>query len=207
MAAAFMVSRVRLRIDILLILSLLLAGCFQESQSTTISIPEVWVSYNDSGWVTSQGILFLEGTPFSGWQYETGIREDTLFAGGFVEGLRQGRHIRKYADGQLMEIRHFRDGRQEGIGQQWHPNGQLAFEANFVQDHYEGQVRSWYENGQAHEQFQYRNGKEEGRQRRWDEQGNVLANYEVRQGRKYGLSGTKHCASPWEVDTLGLDLQ
>lgn len=208
MAAAFMASRARLPIDPFLLISfLLIIGCVSELPETSLSIPAEWVSRRDSGWVVSQGILFLNGSPYTGWQYETDAKGDTLFLGGFLEGWRQGRHVSKYASGQLSEVRHFVDGRQEGMGQQWHPNGQIVFEANFVEDHYEGQVRTWYENGQPHEQFHYQSGKEEGRQQRWDEQGNVLANYEVRNGRKYGLSGKKNCASPWDVDSLDLRLQ
>ncbi|MCF8239257.1 MAG: hypothetical protein K9I85_13935 [Saprospiraceae bacterium] len=182
----------------------LLIGCTSVSPTEELSIPDEWVSQDQSGWVESQGILFLEGTPFSGWKYAIEEQNDTLYLGGFVDGLAEWRHVSKYPDGQLSEIRHFKNGRQEGLGQEWYENGQKAFEANFIQDHYEGSVRTWYENGQPHEQFQYQNGKEEGRQQRWDGKGNVLANYEVREGRKYGFSGTKHCTSPWAVDSLDM---
>ncbi len=208
MAVVFMAFRAQLQIDLLLLISMLISGCFSKSDLQKASpIPEKWASPSDSGWVESQGILFLNGTPYSGWQLELNQAGDTLFQGGFVEGHRQGLHKTINPEGQLLEIRRFIDGRQDGLGQRWFDNGTRAFEANYSQDHYEGLVQSWFENGQQHERFHYENGKEEGRQQRWDEQGNVLANYEVRNGRKYGLSGTKNCVSPSSADSLVRNLQ
>lgn len=203
MAAVFMVSPVQLRISGLLLISMLLNGCISDSHKE-IPIPEKWVNLYDTGWVESQGILFLNGTPFSGWKFATGEIGDTIYLGGYIEGLKEGVHQSKYPAGEVYEERQFIAGRQTGRGRQWHANGRLAFEAEYQQDQYEGLVQSWYENGEQHERFHYQYGREEGLQQRWDEQGNVLANYEVRNGRKYGLSGTKHCASPWEVDSLDL---
>lgn len=198
-----MVYRGPLRINILLFISSLIWGCFSDTDSfTDLSVPEKWVSQYDSGWVESQGILFLDGTPYSGWQFATEETGDTIYLGGYVDGLKQGPHIVKYPEGNLLETRRFINGRQEGVGRRWYVNGLLAFEADYSLDHYEGLVQSWYENGQQHERFHYQNGRENGRQQRWDDQGNVLANYQVRNGRKYGLSGTKHCVSPWELDSL-----
>ena len=155
-----------------------------------------------SGWVESQGILFLDGTPYSGWQFATEETGDTIYLGGYVEGLKPGIYKLKYPGGTLIELRRFIDGRQNGPGRQCYVNGRLAFEADYSQDHYEGLDQSWYEKGQQHERFHYQNGREDGRQQRWNEQGNVIANYEARNGRKYGLSGTKHCVSSWELDSL-----
>lgn len=182
----------------------LVFGCSQEEHLTESPIPDVLVSVQTEDWVESQGILFLEGSPFSGWQFSLNEQGDTLFLGGYVEGRKHGKHVSAYPDGQLQDVRHYREGRQEGVVQQWHPNGQRSFEAYIVQDHYEGTVRSWYPNGERYEQFHYQDGREEGRQQRWDETGKVLANYEVRNGRRYGLSGTKNCSSPWESDPLDL---
>lgn len=181
---------------------LLLFACAGETSLPPVDVPNVWVSQDHPAWVESQGILFLEGTPFSGWQYLVDPQGDTLFIGGFVEGRREGRHESRYPDGQLQELRYFTSGRQDGMVKKWHRNGRKSFEARLVQDQYEGTVRSWFANGQPYEEFNYQDGKEEGRQKRWDEAGKVLANYEVRRGRKYGLSGTKNCSSPW--DSLGV---
>lgn len=205
MVAASMENRAPLRISLWFwYLLWLFTGCRGTDPVPEVLIPDVQVSQDAPGWVESQGILFLEGSPFSGWQFRIDERGDTLVMGGYVEGLKHGRHMIAYANGHLQEVRHFREGRQEGRVQQWHPNGQRSFEAYIIQDHYEGTVRSWYPNGEPYEQFHYQDGREEGRQQRWDEQGKVLANYEVRNGRRYGLSGTKNCSSPWEKDPLDL---
>lgn len=196
-------ERLRIRLDLWFLL-LFVLGCAGENAMPETVIPDVWVSQANPGWVESQGILFLDGSPFSGWLCRIDEQGDTLFLGGYVEGLKHGRHLTAYANGQLQDVRHYRAGRQEGRVQRWHSNGQKSFEAYLVQDHYEGTVRSWYPNGQPYEEFNYQDGKEEGRQKRWDEQGKVLANYDVRNGRRYGLSGTKNCSSPWETDPLDL---
>lgn len=206
MEVAFMACRVRLQIECALLVTVLCFGCTEVSPGPGLpSVPEIWAEQQDTGWIESQGILFLNGTPFSGWKYAIGQANDTLFLGGFVNGFAEGKHLSKYENGQWSEVRHYRKGRQEGTVKRWYENGQIAFEASLLQDHYEGQVRTWYENGNPHEQFQYSNGRENGRQQRWDEQRNVLANYEVRNGRKYGLSGTKNCVSSMVVDSAGMD--
>lgn len=168
-------------------------------------VPDIRVRRDSGQWVESAGILFLDGSPFSGWCWDRGEAGDTLFLGAYREGRAEGPHHWWYPGGGLKESRDFRDGRQNGEVRRWYPDQSPEYAATCVDDHFEGLVRSWHENGQIHEQFHYRNGQEDGLQQRWDEHGKILANYVVRQGRRYGLSGRKDCISAADKLGPGLD--
>ena len=184
-------GRLRNRRGLLLILSMYLVAC----QPLATAPPAVFVSADQPGWKQQGGQLWLNKVLFSGWQYQLQAQGDTAFAGAFVNGKAEGIHRHWYANGQLKEIRQFRQGWQEGEQRGWHESGKLAFVYRFKSDVYEGRRQEWYPDGHPARDGYYRAGQEDGAQQMWFPDGSLKANYVTRQGRNYGFTGVKNCVS------------
>jgi hypothetical protein len=194
-----MARQVRLLNSYLLVVGLLLSlfGCRQQNPRDN-TIPAQFVSALSLGWQRHEGQLWLNGEPFSGWQYQLWPDGDTSFVGAFYEGKAEGLHRYWYADQRQKEIRHYQNGWQEGEQRGWFESGKLAFVYHFRNDIYEGRCQEWYQSGQPAQDKHYQNGQESGSQKMWFAEGSLKANYVARNGRNYGFTGVKNCINVWD---------
>ena len=170
-------------------------GASYSCKETIAVVPAVFVHAATKGFVQRQGVLYLNGRPFSGNQYALYRSGDTAFITPFYNGREYGVAKQWYENKQLKEVRHFVQGKKTGIHTGWWENGQLQFVYHFNKDAFEGSVQEWYANGRLFRHMHYTNGRENGMQQVWQPDGSVFANYEARNGRNYGLTGTMHCKS------------
>ena len=66
------------------------------------------------------------GEPFTGEGVEAGADGNILTLSAYVEGREEGSQREWYADGTLRSEGHVRDGRAVGEWRQWHPDGKNA---------------------------------------------------------------------------------
>jgi antitoxin component YwqK of YwqJK toxin-antitoxin module len=94
---------------------------------TIISCSPERVHFDD---LQENGDLFYQGKPFTGIAYDV------------------------YSEGQLKVEVEIKDGKPDGLGQEWYDNGQLHLEINFK----DGLVQEWDENGQLLREETYKDG-------------------------------------------------
>jgi antitoxin component YwqK of YwqJK toxin-antitoxin module len=165
-------------------------------------IPDVWVNVNDSHLSRTNGYLFYDNKPFSGWlflNFDNGNRErQTPYYKGKEEGIMKG----CYADKSLEQERLFVNGNKEGTHKSWWPNGNPKFEYQFKDDEHNGTAKEWFSDGKMYRSFHYVNGQEQGLQQLWWADGKVRANYVVKDGQQYGLIGRKFCKNVFKDETV-----
>ena len=183
--------------SIFISLLMTLYGCHQQTDRTG-SIPVVFVATNHPGWQQREGRLWLNGKPFSGWQYQLWPKGDTAFVGAFYKGKAEGAHRQWYENHRPREIRYYLNGWQEGQQRGWFESGKRAFVYHFLNDVYEGNCQEWYANGRPAQDKNYAKGQESGPQRMWFADGNLKVNYVARNGRNYGFTGVNNCVNVWD---------
>ncbi|MBD2702495.1 membrane-binding protein [Spirosoma sp. BT702] len=183
---------------------LLLMLCQCQQQTTERStIPSVFANANQAGWQRSEGLLWLNNSPFNGWQFALSTSGDTTFVGAFYEGKAEGQHRSWHVNRKLKEVRQYKNGWQEGKQRGWFESGKPAFTYHFRSDMYEGNRKEWLASGQLVFDGNYHLGQEEGSQRQWFADGSLKMNYVVRSGRTYGFTGVKNCVNVWDSITVG----
>ena len=153
---------------------------------------ELW--NNGQGFKVDNGIMFKDKVPFTGEivkMYENGkVHSKTNYVNGQMHGVSDS----WYADGHLLESRHYTKGYKTGIHKGWWQNSKKKFIYSFNDTgQYEGELLEWTETGQPYKIMNYKNGKEAGHQRIWDEEGNIKSNYTAINGDRYGLVNMKNC--------------
>lgn len=180
-----------MRLFLIILFMVVLSSCVHQYPMPVI--PPVYVAVSNKGFALQQGILYLNGQPFSGHQYALRSIGDTAMVVPFYKGREYGMARQWYENGQLKEVRFFVNGQKTGEHTGWWQNGQLQFVYHFSNDMFEGMVKEWYANGRLFRQMHYAAGTENGLQQIWQPDGKLFANYEARDGRNYGLTGTMHC--------------
>ena len=183
----------------LLLLSMWLSGAdgvlWRAASESPASIPDVEVIKTDTRLQRAGGLLYYAGIPFSGHllaRYENdAIKSTTPYDQGKAYGLAQG----WYPDGAKKFVRWYQRGKKEGTHVGWWDNGATQFVYHFQNGLHEGNAKEWYPNGLRYRDFNYASGKESGAQQMWYQDGTLRANYVVKDGRRYGLIGSKPCAS------------
>ena len=110
-----------------------------------------------------------------------------------AEPPRDGFRHKWSAEGRLLEVRFYQDGRKEGEHLGWWPDGTPRFRYHFSRGKYEGEQIAWTRSGRMATLNHYRAGREEGLQRAWTGDGVMTFNYTVKDGRIYGYRGTREC--------------
>lgn len=179
-------------------LSFSLMGCGHDK----IVVPATFVNVQQGNLVTREGITYIHGQPFSGWEYAVYNDHDTAFVMPFFNGRENGMSKSWYETGQLKEVRIFENGKKIGVHKGWWPDGKQKFEYHFSHDVYEGSVMDWFPSGKLFRNFTYKNGQENGMQVQYFSNGVLQFNYEAKDGRNYGLTGVKNCVNV--SDSIGL---
>ena len=81
-----------------------------------------------------------------------------------------------YEDGQLKYEANFKDGKWDGLYQQWYENGQLEYEGNWKNGEYDGLHQEWYENGQLQIEANYKDGELDGLYKAWSQKAEMIRN-------------------------------
>lgn len=142
----------------------------------------------------NNGVLFYNDKPFSGnlidYHKNNNLKSDITYKNGRKNGLEQ----QWYKNGLLAQKRFYKNGVKFGIHTGWWHDGTLQFEYHFNHEGaYHGTVKEWYKNGEIYKLFNYTNGKESGRQKLWKTNGSIKANYDVVNNERFGLIGLKKC--------------
>ncbi len=158
-----------------------------------VSIPDLFISHNDSEIVVINGLLFCNTNAFSGYvieYFDNGQLKEKM---PYFKGKREGKMESFYESGQRNEIRFFKNNKKSKTHQAWWPNGSPRFVYHLENGVFEGNCRDWYDDNSLFKDFNYKNGKEEGSQRMWNSDGSLKANYVMKKGRRFGLIGSKPC--------------
>jgi antitoxin component YwqK of YwqJK toxin-antitoxin module len=156
--------------------------------------PDCAISAADPGLRNINGVLLLNGVPWSGQVLDkAGTR--LLARTHYLAGRRHGRALAWFDDGKLAQNRYFRLGKREGTHLGWWPNGRVQFVRQYRNDLFEGEQQAYYESGERFETRRYLEGREEGRQTEWARDGRVLANYVFKGGKRYGIVGRFDCVT------------
>ena len=164
-----------------------------DNSANNIVIPEVLTNATDLGISFHADTLYLNNTNYSGWVYKLNEKKDTIFMGGYFNGIEEGVHKKWHPNKQIAEVRLFHLGKKIGKHIGFWENGNPKFEFYFSNGEHQGIAKEWYKNGKPYRSFHYENGYEEGSQKMWWENGTIRANYVVKKGRRYGLIGLKLC--------------
>ena len=171
-----------------------------DSSDNNIIVPQAFTNANDKGFTFHADTIYLNNTNYSGWVYKLNEHMDTIFLGGYFNGIEEGVQKKWYANKQIAELRLFHLGKKIGKHIGFWENGNPKFEFYFSNGEHQGIAKEWYKNGKPYRSFHYENGYEEGSQKMWWENGTIRANYVVKKGRRYGLIGLKLCMN--QTDSL-----
>ena len=165
-----------------------------------IVVPDILTNANKKGFSFHADTLYLNNTNYSGFVYKLNDFRDTVFIGGYFNGIEEGVQKKWYQNKQIAEIRWYYLGKKMGKHIGFWENGKSKFEFYFLNGEHHGVAKEWYQNGKPYRSFHYENGYEQGNQKMWWENGTIRANYVVKNGRRYGLIGLKLCMN--QNDTL-----
>lgn len=164
-----------------------------DSKTSKIVVPEVYTNATEKVLTFHADTLYLGNKNYSGYVYMLNDAQDTIFTGGYFNGIEQGLHKKWYTKNQIKEIRLYHLGKKVGKHIGYWENGNAKFEFYFLNGEHQGVAKEWYNNGKPYRIFHYEKGYEEGSQKMWWENGIIRANYVVKNGRRYGLIGLKLC--------------
>ena len=164
-----------------------------DSTTSNIVVPEIFTNATDKGFTFHADTLYLGKNNYSGHVYMLNDTQDTVFTGGYYNGIEEGLHKKWYTKNQIKEIRLYHLGKKVGKHIGYWENGNAKFEFYFLNGEHQGIAKEWYNNGKPYRIFHYEKGYEEGSQKMWWENGIIRANYVVKNGRRYGLIGLKLC--------------
>lgn len=168
------------------------AGCAAPGKIPIGSTSYLKLNSNDALIRHEERIVYYNALLFTGSITEVS-KGDTVSITEYKNGLKEGKQLSYYLNGQVKEERYYENGLKTGEHTGWWENGKLKFIYHFSNDEFNGNVKAWSESGQLFNDFNYVNGKEEGLQRAWFPGGEVQANYVAKNNRKYGITGVKNC--------------
>jgi antitoxin component YwqK of YwqJK toxin-antitoxin module len=186
----------------LLFVLLLLGSC-----QTKPTVPEIETPATDTKFMMTEGILFFNHKPYSGFVIEKYPNEKWASKSGYLNGKLEGKQEKWFENGQQQELRFYTDNHKVGKHEGWYSTGQKRFEYFIENDIPIKTQQEWYANGQRYTAFSYNNeGQPEGTQQMWFENGQIKANYVIKNGRRFGLLGAKGCMGENEKKQTQLKL-
>jgi len=165
-------------------------ACTQKPQQ---GIPNIYTLKSSNTIVIKNDSVFKNNKIYSGFLYQLFSNNDTSFVESYKDGVLNGVVKKWYPNKQLMEERHYINGKKNGKQISFWENGNKRFEFMAVNDAYEGELREWTIDGKLIHLANFLNGQEDGAQKLWYDNGKIRANYVMIKGKRYGLLGTKNC--------------
>ncbi|WP_394971358.1 toxin-antitoxin system YwqK family antitoxin [uncultured Croceitalea sp.] len=152
------------------------------------------VNRSDPALHLKNGVLHYQGKPFNGTLFAKHDFDTYKMKIAYKDGRKDGLEQQWYLNGEIAQFRTYHKGVKVGNHLGWWPNGTPKFAYTFNDEGaYHGKREEWYKNGQLVLSFNYVDGKEQGRQRMWNDTGKIKANYDVVGNERFGLIGLKKC--------------
>ncbi len=92
-----------------------------------------------------------------------------------TNGLEDGAVTYYRNDGNVKEIRSYKDGLKDGTWITWFENGNKSGEASYAQGQKDGVWYVWDENGRLRYEMYYKNGQKDSTWKIWDDEGILLS--------------------------------
>jgi antitoxin component YwqK of YwqJK toxin-antitoxin module len=175
------------------------------SEQSSVVIPDVEVSSQDTTLSLQQGILSFKGKLFSGFIIEKYQNGQIGAKMGYFNGKLEGKQEKFYPNGKPLEERFYRDNRKVGTHKGWWENGNQKFVYLIENDVPIGEHQEWYENGQLFSLTNFdKNGQPDGVQKTWYPTGQIKSNFVMKEGRRFGFIGAKGCMGENEKKVSGV---
>ncbi len=113
------------------------------------------------------------------WHENGEIKEMRTFKDGNLEGLRQI----WFDNGQLHQEAIFENGKVNGTRTVWYDNGQLNLKGTYIDGQLEGVLKNWRTNGVLKTEMNYKNGRLEGVVKSYDEDGKLKEEKTYKDGK------------------------
>jgi antitoxin component YwqK of YwqJK toxin-antitoxin module len=139
------------------------------------------------------GVFYRDGQPYSGFIRETYDGRTVKLVSVYL-GMRHGLTTTFYPDGNLRDVRSYRDNVGYGRHYGYWENGTMKFDYQYIDDRREGVQKQWYRSGKPYAFLTFQDDREVGMQQAWRESGRLYINYEVRDGIRYGLQKSVLCS-------------
>ena len=104
-------------------------------------------------------IVLYKGEPYNGEMFFKNENGQLQQRTNYKDGKRDGLNEEYYVNGQLRDNRSYKDGEYDGLFEYYFENGQLQFKGNYKDDKLDGLVEWYYENGQLEEKTNYKDGE------------------------------------------------
>lgn len=115
-----------------------------------------------------------------------GVEAGISGTGAYVDGFMEGEWRWNYSNGLLQQIRHYKQGQQQGPALEYYANGQLKQRTSYESGQLAGSFESFLRDGQRYQTGYYRAGQQQGLWREFYADGQVSEEYEMHQGQKNG---------------------
>ena len=127
-------------------------------------------------------------TPFTGYaikKYDNGqLKSKKRYKDGKQEGLWE----EYYKNGQLKLKKYSKDGKEQGLWEEYHKNGQLKIKGNFKEGlPKDGLYKQYHKNGQLHSKRSFKDGKRHGLWERFNRHGQLSSKGYYKNGKQEGL--------------------
>jgi antitoxin component YwqK of YwqJK toxin-antitoxin module len=172
----------------------MLALACQSSFKRIDTLPDVFITSNDTALKNNNGIWIYNRLPLNGYIIEKD-RNHLIAQLPIMNGKENGTAFGWYTNGIKRYERNYVNGKREGMHKGWYANGSPAFVYFFKDDKYDGEQISYFESGHIWQCLHYKNGYEEGKQKSFNDSGRIINNFTVKNGKLYGVIGRYDCMS------------
>ncbi len=175
--------------QVLFLSSLLLLGaCGKQAEFKCFNTDSLRLEFRN-------GVAYHNNVPFTGTVFELNKANDTVLIRTWNKGKEHGEWKHFYSNGQLAELRYFKNGTKVDTLKRWWESGQAQLQCSFKNGEYHGLLQEWNKDGLLTKEMHYNEGYENGSQKMYYNNGKVRCNYVVKDGKRIGLLGTKNCVN------------
>ncbi len=93
-----------------------------------------------------------------------------------------------YDNGQVKQLKTFKDGKLDGLRKVWYENGQLMQEGTFKNGKIEGTRSLWFDTGELKAEGTYKDGNLDGYKKQWYKNGQLKSETNYKQGKLNGVT-------------------
>ncbi|NND93369.1 MAG: hypothetical protein HKN45_00775 [Flavobacteriales bacterium] len=129
------------------------------------------------------GILNLNGTPYTGEAYFIKRDGKPMVMRSYVKGVKQGLWRTWHTNGELYKEGHVKADKEHGEYREYYENGILRYHYHYDMGKKTGKWLGWYEDGTIYTERNFKDDKLNGRLVHYDEKGNARMSEEYREGR------------------------
>ena len=168
-----------IKIYLLLIISIILIGCKQKEEGSatikdTTSINES-IILNDS----TSSIKEYKPDEIISINRLAYTKKDSVLITGELKILHE--------NGQVKQLKTFKDGKLNGPRKLWYKSGKIMQEGNYIDGKTNGPRTVWYENGNIRAKGFYKDGGLDGTRKGWWENGNIKTEMNYKNGKINGF--------------------